>query len=69
LQRSLAARWHVEPDQVTLADVDARLGGESDVRRVFALADETKYSGRSIESGELKRWQQIVLRQLGGAQA
>jgi hypothetical protein len=69
LQRSLAARWHVEPDQVTLADIEARLGGESDVRRVFVLADETKYSGRNIEFGELKRWQQIVLRQLGGAQA
>jgi BatD DUF11 like domain len=69
LQKSLAARWQVEPDQVTLAGVEARLGGESDVRRVFALADETKYSGRHIESGELKRWQQIVLRQLGGAQA
>jgi hypothetical protein len=50
--------------KITLADVEARLGGESDVRRVFALADETKYSGRSIETGELKRWQQIVLRQL-----
>jgi len=69
LQRSLADRWHVEPDQITLADVEARLGGESDVRRVFALADETKYSGRNIESGELKHWQQIVLRQLHGAQA
>ena len=69
LQRSLAARWHVQPDQITLADVEARLGGESDVRRVFALADETKYSGRSIETGELKRWQQIVLRQLSGAAA
>jgi BatD DUF11 like domain len=69
LQRSLAGRWHVQPDQITLADVDARLGGDSDVRRVFALADETKYSGRNIESGELKQWQQIVLRQLNGAQA
>jgi oxygen tolerance protein BatD len=69
LQRSLATRWHVEPDQITLADVDARLGGESDVRRVFALADETKYSGRNIESGELRHWQRIVLRQLNGAQA
>ena len=27
------------------------------------------YSGRNIESGELKHWQQIVLRQLAGAQA
>jgi hypothetical protein len=69
LQRSLAARWHVQPDQITLADVEARLGGESDVRRVFALADETKYSGRNIDSGELKHWQQIVLRQLSGAPA
>lgn len=69
LQKSLAARWHVEPDQVTLADVEARLGGESDVRRVFVLADETRYSGRNVESGELKHWQQIVLHQLAGAQA
>jgi oxygen tolerance protein BatD len=69
LQQSLAARWHVDADQITLADVESRLGGDSDVRRVFALADEAQYSGRSIDSSELQHWKQVVLRQLQGAQA
>jgi hypothetical protein len=68
LQTALAARWHVDPDQITLAHVEARLGGDSDIRRVFALADEAKYSGRSIETAELQHWKKVVLRQIQGAQ-
>jgi hypothetical protein len=69
LRCTLAGRWKVTPEKITLADIDARLGGESDIRRVFALADETNYSGRRLESGDLQRWKEIVLRQIRGEQA
>jgi hypothetical protein len=69
LQRSLAARWHLAPQDITIADIEARLGGESDVRRVFALADEANYSGRNIDSTDLQRWNQIVLRHVQGEHA
>jgi len=64
LRRTLAVRWKVTPEKITLADIDARLGGESDIRRVFALADETNYSARRLEATDLRRWKEIVLRQM-----
>jgi hypothetical protein len=69
LQRTLAERWHVAAETITLTDVDARLGADSDVRRIFALADETNYSGRRLETADLQRWKQIVLRQMQGEHA
>jgi len=64
LRRTLAVRWKVAPEKITLADIDARLGGENDIRRVFALADETNYSGRKLGANDLRRWKEIVLRQM-----
>ncbi|HEY0800315.1 MAG TPA: hypothetical protein VGD54_05690, partial [Steroidobacteraceae bacterium] len=61
LQQSLAARWQVPPDQVTAAEVGARMsdGGE-DVRQLFALADESKYSGRELSTVDFARWVRAV---------
>jgi hypothetical protein len=69
LQRTLAVRWKVAPEKITLAEIDARLGGGSDIRRVFTLADETNYSGRRLEVTDLRRWKQIVLRRIQGEHA
>lgn len=68
LQRTLAARWKVAPEKITLADIDAQLGGDSDIHRVFALADETNYSGRRLAATDLQHWKQVVLRQIQGGQ-
>lgn len=65
VQRMLAARWKMAEDQITAAEVQARLGGESeDVRRLFALADESKYSGRDPEVSDFARWLKVVRQQL-----
>ena len=64
LQNALGARWQVPPETVTLAEIDTRLGADSEVRRVFALADEAIYAGRPFALSELEDWKRIVLRQL-----
>lgn len=65
LQNALARRWQLPPDAVTLQEVDARLGAQSDVSKIFILADEALYSGRRFARSELIDWKLIVLRQMG----
>ena len=68
VQRNLAARWQVAEEQVTAAEIAARLGGEGDdIRQLFALADESKYSPHKLNVTDFARWAQIVRRQLLGA--
>jgi hypothetical protein len=65
MQQALAARWQLAPNQVTSAEVDARIGDEEqDIPLLFALADEAKYSGHDLHATDFGRWMQIVRRQL-----
>jgi hypothetical protein len=64
LQRSLAERWQVLPEQVTMAEIDS-LGTEGeDLRQLFALADESKYSGHGLSNVNFPRWMEFVRQQL-----
>jgi len=67
LETTLASRWNLPPEDLTLEAIDARLGDRSEVRRVFELADEANYSGGRVDAKDLQRWKQIVLRQMSGA--
>jgi hypothetical protein len=69
LQQSLAARWQLAPDEVTTAEVQARLSEDEDIQQVFALADESKYSGRNLNSTDFARWMRAVRRRLAAEQA
>jgi hypothetical protein len=64
LQPLLAARWQLAPEEITTAEVDGRAGTESDIRQLFALADEAKYSGRKLNATDFARWLRMVRRQL-----
>jgi hypothetical protein len=64
LQRVLSSRWQIAEDAVTLAEVDARLGVESDVRRLFVLADESRYAGSRFGGWDLAAWRRFVLSQM-----
>jgi hypothetical protein len=64
LQPLLAARWQLAPEEITSAEVEGRAGMESDIRQLFALADEAKYSGRKLNATDFARWLRIVRRQL-----
>ena len=64
LQPLLAARWQLEPEQITTAEVEGRVGADNDVRQLFALADEAKYSGRKLNATDFARWLRIVRREL-----
>ncbi|HEY2781728.1 MAG TPA: BatD family protein [Steroidobacteraceae bacterium] len=60
LQCFLAAKWQLMPDEVTTAEVDARIGADNDIHRLFALADESKYSGRAPNATDFARWLSVV---------
>jgi hypothetical protein len=67
LLQTLSARWQVTPDQVTSAELKSRLGtaGE-DVERLFALADEAKYSDYEPGGTDFPRWIGVIRGQLIG---
>lgn len=64
LQSMLAARWQLAPEEITTAELEDRLGADSDIRELFALADEEKYSGRKLDATDFARWLRIVRRHL-----
>ncbi len=64
LQPILAARWQLQPAEITSAEVEARVGAQDDIRQLFALADESKYSGREINATDFARWLRIVRQHL-----
>jgi hypothetical protein len=65
LQQRLAARWHVVPASITIAEIDARLNGEgAEMRRLFALADQAAYSGQHLGAGDFQQWKETVRGQL-----
>lgn len=66
LQRTLAPKWHIAPENITFQDVDARLGANSITARVFSLADETAYSGVRFRAVDFQLWKQLILGQIHG---
>jgi hypothetical protein len=68
LQQVLAARWQLVPDEVTAAEVQARLSDDDDIQQVFAFADESRYSGRDLDSTDFARWMRVVRQRLIPAQ-
>jgi hypothetical protein len=62
LQQALSSRWNIPREAVTLAEVDQRLGDASEVRRLFALAEEARYAGRPLGAPDLAVWRRCVLR-------
>jgi BatD DUF11 like domain len=69
LQQTLGARWQVAPEEVTAAEVQARLSDDDDIQQVFALADESRYSGRDLNSTDFARWMRAVRQRLLAEQA
>jgi hypothetical protein len=65
LQQRLAERWHVVPASITIEDIDARMNGDgTDIRRIFALADQAAYSGHCFNSRDFQKWKETVRRHL-----
>jgi hypothetical protein len=64
LQSVLATRWQLAPEEVTTTEVEVRVGADNDIRQLFALADEAKYSGGKLNATDFARWLRIVRRHL-----
>ena len=64
LQQTLAVRWEVGPEEVTAAEVRARLSDDPDIEQLFALADEAKYSDHDLRTADFARWMNAVRQRL-----
>jgi hypothetical protein len=64
LQQSLAVRWQVSPEEITADEVRSRLSDDADIQQLFALADESKYSGRDLRAIDFARWTRAVRQRL-----
>ncbi len=61
LLQIFSERWQLPHDQITVAELQARLGTASaEIERLFALADEAKYSDRSPARTDYQRWQALI---------
>ena len=69
-RQQLATRWHVAPASITIAEIDARVNGDSvGIRRIFALADQAAYSGQHLSTADFQQWKEDVRGQLKQAEA
>jgi hypothetical protein len=65
LLQTFAARWQIPADQITFAELKARLGATGeDVGRLFALAEEARYSDYQPGSTDFQRWLGLIRGQL-----
>jgi hypothetical protein len=61
LLQTFASRWHMAPDQINSTELRIRLGTASeDIERLFALADEAKYSDHEPAAADLQRWLPLI---------
>jgi hypothetical protein len=67
LLNNFAIRWQMPVDQITVAELKARLGtsGEA-VERLFAIADEAKYSDYDSGRTDFQHWLSLIRGQLAG---
>jgi hypothetical protein len=64
LQQTLAIRWQVSPEEITADEVRSRLSEDADIQQLFALADESKYSGGDFRAIDFARWTRAVRQRL-----
>jgi hypothetical protein len=63
LRSSLATRWEVDADSITMNTLREKLGdSECDVQQLFSMADEARYSGESLPSPDFSHWNRVVRR-------
>jgi hypothetical protein len=61
VREGLAARWQLEPEQVTAAVVAARHPGDAAaILHLLTLADETAYARRVADEPDFARWIEVV---------
>ena len=67
LLQTFAARWQMPADQITHAELKARLGtAAEDLEQLFALADEASYSDYQPGGTDFPRWLRLIRGQLAG---
>ncbi len=67
LLHTFSARWQISPEKITSAELKTRLGAVGEeIDRLFALAEEAKYSDYDPSATDFQRWTRLVRSQLAG---
>jgi hypothetical protein len=67
LLQTFATRWQIPSEQIAFPELKGRLGSAGeDIERLFALADEAKYSDYGAEGTDFQRWTAVIRAQLVG---
>jgi hypothetical protein len=70
LLQTFATRWQMPVDQITVAALRSRLGSATDdVERLFALADEARYSDNQPGGTDFQPWLRLIRGQLADERA
>jgi hypothetical protein len=70
LRAGLAQRWQVDAAAIDADFLRAKLAGdEQDVQRLFALADEARYSAKPPDAVDFSHWRDVVRTLLAGRDA
>ena len=65
LQQRLGALWNVNPESISLDEVQSRLPGETETfRPLFEMADQVSYSGQALGDADFRHWKELVTTQL-----
>jgi hypothetical protein len=65
--QTFAARWQMSADQITAAELKARLGSTGEeIAKLCTLADEAKYSNSEPVSADFQYWLGLIRHQLRG---
>jgi hypothetical protein len=69
LQHKLAEKWGCHAEAITAEDISQRLAQDSDVARVFAMADAVEFSGVRPDPDSYGEWQNRFQAALGAIDA
>jgi hypothetical protein len=65
LQARLGERFQLDPEQVTAAEVESRLGSEGrEAARALGAAERSRYAGRAPHARSLAEWDAVIEREL-----
>jgi hypothetical protein len=65
LTQALAERWQLSAAQINSTELKTRLGSTGEeIDRLFALADEAKYSPKRSQAADFQHWLGLVRSQL-----
>ncbi|MGB3210656.1 MAG: BatD family protein [Desulforhopalus sp.] len=66
IQNQLGLRWNIEPAAISLADIENRLNGNSELIALFSAAEEAAYGGATLTTQKMQNYYITLKTELEG---